>query len=114
MTKRHDPGARRDKQRRLRIQARDRDEMEKLKELKFMAAQGKQQELPPQWQKNWVRLEAKKAAAEEYEKRVSALEAEVLSLKRSKADLTARLLASWAGLTAAATAALVLWGRLHG
>jgi hypothetical protein len=42
------------------------------------------------------------------------LQDSMLALKNAKGDFTARLLASWAGFIAAATAALVLWGRLHG
>jgi hypothetical protein len=111
VAKRHDTGARRDKQRRQ-----IRKEVRAQKEVLMMAEQHGKPQRTELWQVQALREQVAVLGdiVEQQGTAIRDLQDAVLSLKRSNGDFTARLLASWAGLIAAATAALVLWIRFHG
>ena len=102
--------SRRDK-RRIRNQARERDEMEKLKEVKFMAQT--KPPMPSAWHATQLKNDIIAVVHDKYEDRIAALEAEAAS-RRAQPDYTARMLAVWAVLLTSAWSALLLWQRFHG
>jgi len=100
--------ARRDK-RRLRNQARERDEMEKLKEMNFMA-QNKPNQMPPEWKLREMHQNIEASIKDEFEKRIANLETEV-AMRKAGPDYVARILAAWAALLSSALVGIVVWER---